>query len=1098
VTLRPNITVRLIGYLLVAGLVPLLVLGLSAMEIARRVVIDQAQEANVRSLGHFAAYLRLYHDQINDLATNIAGNDSIGDALRTVDTQGSNAVDELTLRVQIGYILNSYVRTKGLLSLDLFSVAGKHFHVGETLDTSAIRRDFADAMLVEAVSASTPTYWRGIGPNINTGSRHAQVTSVVRVIRHFSPRSGRNEAVGVLVISLSDEIMREYLRDLSLGERRQLLMVDRAGRIMLHSDPAMLGQPLSKGLHDIVQQSQTSQQIRLDGEAVLIDTLPWTHDEGYLVSVVPRRTLTAGVNSLAFATFGLMLLGVLGIAWLAWRFARTVVAPIRSVSQGFVRLHAEPDADHQPLPLANTGDEIGQLVQGFNEHIAALAERREATVERDRSEAARQTTETMLYTAVNAIDAGFVVFDENDKLVYANNRISELYPHLHGLKQPGTSYESLVRTAAASGQFVFPNGDAEAWVAMRTKQHHDSGINAEELTQDGRWIRIVERKTANGYYVGFRVDITALKQAQQDAEAASQAKSEFLATMSHEIRTPMNAMLGMMQFAREADDANERVALIDKSLQAAQTLLAIINDILDFSKIEAGKLLIERIAYSPQQLSDDVVGLFRTAAADKGLTLDVQLAPTLAPALWGDALRIRQVAQNLLSNAIKFTEHGRISIVIDQIADVPTGAPADSPQVSAGETAITGDTHAQNLTPTPTATLLRWQIQDSGIGLTPEAQSRLFMPFAQADSSTTRRYGGTGLGLAICKHLVERMGGRIGVTSTAGEGACFWFTLPAEPAPTEALPRDTIVAQHELQRALAGKHLLLVEDNRLNQEVALRFLANAGIRATLAENGQEALDHLDRATTPFDGVLMDCQMPVMDGYEATRRLRQDARFTLLPVIAMTANALVGDRERSLDAGMNDHLTKPLVAADFYRTLGRWLLGASVPRFMQTELALAIDGAAPAATPALTPSPALPATAPAVEPAVEPIAHSTQAPSADTAQPPRLDTQLALDQIDGMADLYSSIVQMFPVESQTYRHQLGAALDAGDITTAQRAAHTLKGMAATAGALRLRELAFTIERACKGADPDTARTHLDALDTELAAVYSALADYLASA
>lgn len=1031
--LRPNITVKLVGYLLVAGLVPLLVLGLSSIDIARRVVIEQAQQANVAGLNRFAAYLRLYQGQIDDLAANIAGNETIGAALRDADERGSSATDGLNLRVQIGYILNSYVRTKGLVSLDLFSVSGEHFHVGETLDTSTVRRDFADSMLVEALSASTPTFWRGIGPNINTHSRHANVTSVARVLRHFSTQTGRNDTVGVLVISLSDEIMQEYLRDAPVGEGVRLMQIDRSGRVMLHSAGQMIGQPLSSGMLELVRAPGKARQFALDGEEVLMDVLPWRDEQGYLVSIIPQRLLTRGVDRIMFTLIGVVLIGIAGIVWLVTRFARYVVAPIRSVSMGFVSLQQSPDATHQPLPEPANDDEMGQLVHGYNNHLAALNARREAAEQLSRSEASRQATENVLLTAINAIDAAFVIYDADDYLIYWNDKVVELYPALADYLQVGLPYEQILRTAIAREQVLglpIDHAEREAWIARHVARHHQSGITAEELTVQGRWIRIVERKTHQGQVVGFRVDITAVKLAQQAAEAANLAKSEFLANMSHEIRTPMNAMLGMMQFAREASSESERLMLIDKSLYSAQSLLTIVNDILDFSKIEAGKLAIDRVAFSPAQLIAEVCEIYRAATLDKGVSLTLTTAPNLPAAVWGDPQRVRQVLQNLLSNAVKFTVEGEIHVAL---AATTTGR-------------------------------LRWTIRDSGIGISSTTQARLFTSFSQADSSTTRRFGGTGLGLAICKRLVELMHGQIDVISESGAGATFWFELPLEEAPKSALAGNAKVDEGELLRALSGRHVLLVEDNRLNQEVALRFLSRVGITATVAEDGMQALECLARESV--DAVLMDCQMPVMDGYEATRRIRAQARFATLPVIAMTANALVGDRERSLEAGMNDHLTKPLVAADFYRMLGRWLLGSS--NFSNATL------------PTLSP---------------EVIVEAADGPPAKQAA--RLDIAGALAQMANMRDLYNDVARMFPDDAKQQMRTLEAHLESGDLVTARRAAHSLKGISASAGAMQLRALAQAAEEQCKVGDIAAARAALPPLASELVAVIDALGTYLES-
>ncbi|MCX8017108.1 MAG: ATP-binding protein, partial [Rhodocyclaceae bacterium] len=380
-----------------------------------------------------------------------------------------------------------------------------------------------------------------------------------------------------------------------------------------------------------------------------------------------------------------------------------------------------------------------------------------------------------------------------------------------------------------------------------------------------------------------------LSRAKHAAEAASEAKAAFLATMSHEIRTPMNAILGMIELAREARSPAELEETIGKAQRAARHLLALIDDVLDFSRIEAGRLALERVAFAPRALAAELSELFQPQAREKGLEFRFTIDAAIPTALWGDPLRLRQVLMNLIGNAIKFTAEGQIAVALEVV-----------------------DAKADGLR-------LRASVRDTGIGIAPQAQARLFTAFSQADHSTTRRFGGTGLGLAISKRLVELMGGTIGFESEVGRGSRFWFEWSCQIAPAAAVARAETDKGPACATPLGldGRRVLVVEDNAMNQEVVRRFLAKMGVAATVVANGAEALACLGRER--FDLVLMDCQMPVMDGYEATRRLR--AAGFKQPIIAMTAHALVGDREKSLAAGMNDYLTKPLGFAALQAALG---------------------------------------------------------------------------------------------------------------------------------------------------------------------------------
>ncbi|HEX4870372.1 MAG TPA: 7TM diverse intracellular signaling domain-containing protein [Moraxellaceae bacterium] len=385
-----------------------------------------------------------------------------------------------------------------------------------------------------------------------------------------------------------------------------------------------------------------------------------------------------------------------------------------------------------------------------------------------------------------------------------------------------------------------------------------------------------------------------------EAEARSQAKGEFLARMSHEIRTPMNAVLGLAQLMRDTSLTPVQRNYIDTLFNSGEALLAVLNDILDFSKIEAGKLSLEAAPFNLQALLADCMTVFTLNAREKDLQLVSEVDPSLPEWVGGDVIRLRQVLLNLLSNAIKFTPSGRVCLR----ARVVGPADADPAQ-------------------------LRFEVADTGIGMTREQQRNLFQSFQQADASITRRFGGTGLGLAISRQLVQLMGGAIGVESAPGRGSTFWFeiALPrAEPAPAPDL------AAGRSQR-LGGLRVLVVEDNAVNRTVITGMLNQLGIRPRVAVNGAEALQVLDTGADDIDLVLMDCEMPELDGYEATRRwraLERERQRRHLPVIALTAHALPEDRMRCLRAGMDDYLTKPVMLEALSARLSAWRPGPRAP------------------------------------------------------------------------------------------------------------------------------------------------------------------------
>ena len=387
-----------------------------------------------------------------------------------------------------------------------------------------------------------------------------------------------------------------------------------------------------------------------------------------------------------------------------------------------------------------------------------------------------------------------------------------------------------------------------------------------------------------------------LIEASARAEEATKAKSEFLANMSHEIRTPMNAIIGMSYLALQTSLDEKQRNYISKVHQAGENLLGIINDILDFSKIEAGKISMESIDFRLEEVLDNFSTIIGMKIEEKGLGLRFNIAPEVQTALIGDPLRLGQIFLNLGSNAVKFTEQGEITLGIEKIAESEEGI------------------------------MLHFWVQDTGIGMTPEQCGKMFQSFSQADASTTRKYGGTGLGLAISKNLAEQMNGKMWVESEAGKGSIFHFhaqfSVQENPSAYTS-QHERMNSSTETLSQLQGARVLLVEDNAMNQELAIELLKQVGIHVVIANHGQEALDIINK-DSDFDGVLMDCQMPVMDGYTATRRLRENPLFNTLPILAMTANATDSDKASVLEAGMNDHISKPIVPRHLYQTLANWL------------------------------------------------------------------------------------------------------------------------------------------------------------------------------
>jgi PAS domain S-box-containing protein len=953
-----------------------------------------------------------------------------------------------------------------------------------------------------------------------------------------------------------------------------------------------------------------------DGRGHLQFSVPVRFENGALAGPTPSRgtivlrldvaplrsdVVRAGLDVGGMAALALLLVAATGVGGLR----RHVLQPLAAMTTALDRC-AAGDLTTRIAPAG--ADEIGGLAGAFNDLLDALAEREERF--RQLGHAVRD--------ALWILDIG-----RETRVVWSSPGAARLF---------AVDPDKVRDNAAAWYDAVHPDDRARLFGAMRPDSTSTS-VEFRVVLPDGR-IRWLESRAAwvpprpgkPPRMAGVTSDVTKRKESEAELEAALAARAQFLATVSHEIRTPMNGVIGMTGLLLETDLDEEQREFADTIRRSAEALLAIINDILDYSKFEAGKLTLEAVDFEPRTAVEEVVELLAEPAHTKGIELLAAVDPGVPSVVAGDVGRLRQVLVNLVGNAVKFTEKGRVTVGVTAAEE-------------SGETVV-----------------LRFAVSDTGIGVSPEAQAKLFQPFSQADSSTTRRYGGTGLGLAICRQLVGLMGGDIGLESVPGQGSTFRFTVRlqrraprqradarlagarvlvvAEDAPTRMILLEqldgfgcavhavadadaarTCIAQARwpyrvlvldpphrdedpvpLVRALRevapvpvvllvplGRRVdraalatlgvaavvtrpvrqgpfhdavvsalaaapataatatsavraldrrlrvLVAEDNPVNQKLALALLKKLGCEADAVGNGREALDALEQV--PYDIVLMDCQMPEMDGFAATRAIRAaQAGKRRTPIIAMTANALEGDRERCLAAGMDDYVTKPVQPPVLAAALARWAeeaaaatalgaRGSAAPAEAPVGADVAPAGAvvAPAAAPAppeagAVPVPGLdvPDAAPAPDedfalaappppPARAPAPAAAPPAGLAAASEPALDAEI-LEGLQAVADesdpgMLQDVVREFLDGTREACAQLHDALAAGDATRVAAVAHRLSGGAATLGAAPLAAIGRRLEALGRDGRLDGADALLRALEAEATRVRAALLDWV---
>ncbi len=1033
---RSSITVNLIGYLLAVSVAPLLIFGVTSYDLARGAIVRLASDANARLLENQGEYLSLQAEQVTSLAANIAGVEEISNALSSGE---EDSFSVLSTKARIGDILSGYNSLKGLTSIDLFSPQGRHFHVGDTLDTSTVKADLRQRLYEATVNSPHSIVWHGVEDNVNAASTHRKVLVATKLIRRVHPQRLEPEPVGVVVINYSTDYLYKHFMGLELGAGGYMLVVDSQARLAFHPDKELIGQPLLSEFLALLEGEKGTVALELDGQDVLLTHLRMPQLGWRVISVLPRESVTAPMSRIGGAGLAVLLACFAAIGGVAVSYSRRVVAPIRAISEGFRNIQQDRLDQVQPLPLPRTQDEIGKMVGWFNAFLDNLYARRRSEEElRQAKEAAEQ----------------------------ANRAKGEFLANMsHEIRTPMNAIIGMTQLAL----------DTES-----PEERRDFIVKASRSAQSLLGI------------INDVLDFSKIEAGKLEIEEVPLSLSELISGLAD-------------VFASTAQDKGLELlfdvapglprGLSGDPLRLRQVLQNLISNALKFTAMGEVIVRVEMVS------EDDESVVCRFSVRDTG----IGIAPTHLPHLF------QSFFQTDSSVTRKYGGTGLGLAICKRLVELMGGHIGVESEPGKGscfwfhlplEKSVGSGSWSRAPTPVPLPALRVLVVDDNASARTILSSMCTSLGFAarvvaggqEALDELLRGLEGRPYDLVL---LDYHMPGRDGIETSRlihqhqelarvptiimasmderqsiaeqarAAGIQAYLNKPVTASTLlEAIQRAlhhpsarsrTAPGRREggspaILRHLRGARILLVEDSRLNQEVALHFLRRAGLEVDVATHGAEALERLSQAS--YDAVLMDCQMPVMDGYEATRRIRAMPAFARLPIIAMTANALEGDRERSLEAGMNDHLSKPIDSNQLYQMLGRWLAH-------RTEEEEGSQG---------------------LQEMVRP-------------DPRHVDMDSALVNLDGDEALYCTLAQMFIGDAPTWLDQFRAARAGGDRETATRAAHTLKSLAASIGAETLRAQAGTLEAAARENNEPVMGANAPAFEQELALVIAALQRFL---
>lgn len=902
--------------------------------------------------------------------------------------------------------LNAALQSEWDLALSDYNVPGMEFHA--TLQHIWSHRPDLPVILVSgSVGEETAVELLHLG--ISDFVLKDNLTRLLPAIRHALDEANERRARQAAEMALRES------QAAALEEQRQA----RLAALNLMED-AIAARARAEAAHVALQESEAKYRLLTDNAA---DCIFWLGTDGCFKYISPACEYVFGHTAEEFLADSGLLIDIIhpdDRAAYQQHLANTPYIDSKELEMRVV--HKDKSVHwigHHCKPIYDeNGADLGR--HAVNSDITARKQAEEQL--RKLALAVEQSPESIVITDLDAkieyVNGAFLrnsgysreeVIGQNPRMLHSGKMSQENYAALWNTLSQGQTWKGEFFNRRKDGseyvEFAIitpirqPDGHITHYVAVK-EDITEKKLMANELDRHRHHLEeLVASRTAE------------LESARAMADAANQSKSSFLANMSHEIRTPMNAIIGLTYLLRQSTSASEQNIRLDKIDAAAQHLLSIINDILDLSKIEAGCLELEQTDFSLKEILDHISSLIADQSRAKGLSIEINNA-NVPQWLRGDPTRLRQALLNYAGNAVKFTERGTISLRAELVEESGEGL------------------------------LVRFEVKDTGIGIAKENLPTLFEAFAQADVSTTRKYGGTGLGLAITQRLANMMGGETGVASTLGQGSAFWFTARLQrghgvmPAKSRQQSED---AELMLRQNYAGARLLLAEDNPINREVALELLNRVGLSVDAAENGRIALDKL-RANN-YALVLMDVQMPEMDGLTVTRAIRAEPGYALLPILAMTANAFDEDKRACLAAGMNDFVSKPAIPEILYATLLHWLSYSKQNHPAPDSAARPVAGVVPPPLPNISIASRL-------------------------AIIPGLDAAPGLALVRGDTTKYQYLLHLFAdAHSEDMKHVQERLAD-GDIQQAKYLAHSLKGSAATLGARGVSDLANELDTALR--------------------------------